>query len=251
MPHGKKVLFPTITLTIAASLSMIVLCICVVIVKPSHTSPSHGADLWGRCTYPSYYYDPNNDYEYTRVYYEDDPIRTVAMSFASIAFSVGTVSMIALWPITCKPYKMIMIRIIGCTVLLAFVCQLLILLMFGTEYCEVFGCTLGWGGALSVVAAALWLIGAVLVWLIPKPINMNESSTAEQRRDDTGMTGSRTSHQAARGTVEITETIKLDGTKVTETVTTGPDGTKTIQKTIETPVDNAGIQQPQNFIAYP
>ncbi len=76
---------------------------------------------------------------------------------------------------------------------------------------------------MSIIAAILWLISAIGVFLIPKPV---ESTP--------------TTRQTAGEMINITETIQLDGTKVTEKVTTSPDGTKTIERTIE----KNGVEQP-------
>jgi hypothetical protein len=64
--------------------------------------------------------------------------------------------MVALWPITCKPYSKKWIRILCSAVVLAFVLQLVAIVV---------GCI---GGRVSVVAAVLYLISAVTIWRIPE-----------------------------------------------------------------------------------
>jgi hypothetical protein len=209
MPHGKVVLFPTIMLTIAAILSMIVLCNCTFVEADSSSYPySYDfAGIWANCVSSSYY---SNNYINSSVH-QDDGARKAAMSFGLIACIVGVTAMIGLWPITCRPYSMMWINIIGATVVLVFCSQLATLSMLGTEYCQAFGCRLGFGGIMSIIASILWLISAIGVFLIPKPV---ESTP--------------TTRQTAGEMINITETIQLDGTKVTEKVTTSPDGTKTL-----------------------
>jgi hypothetical protein len=149
------------------------------------------------------------------------------MSFALLACIVGVTAMVGLWPITCKPYSAVWIHIIGGTAIFAFVSQLVTFSMFGTEYCDYYECRLGWGGIMSIVAAIMWLIGAIGVWMIPKKPLETTTTTSE------AVSGTTT---VPTENVKITETIQADGTKVTEKVTTAPDGTKTIEKTIERPV---------------
>jgi hypothetical protein len=221
MPHGKVVLFPTIMLTIAAILSMLVLCNCR-FVEAGNSSYSYSYDIagiWAGCVSSSYY---SNNYMSFSVH-QNDGARKAAMSFGLIACIVGVTAMIGLWPITCRPYSRMWINIIGVTIILACCSQLATLSMLGTEYCQAFGCRLGWGGIMSIIAAILWLISAIGVFLIPKPV---ESTP--------------TTRQTAGEMINITETIQLDGTKVTEKVTTSPDGTKTIERTIE----KNGVEQP-------
>ena len=227
MPHGKVVLFPTITLTITAILSMIVLCNCQFVEAANSSDSYNYAGIWAGCVYSPYDYSSSNPYSNIGFsVHQDDGARKAAMSFGLIACIVGVTAMIGLWPITCRPYSKIWLKVIGGTVLFAFCSQLATLSMLGTEYCQSFGCRLGWGGIMSIIAAILWLISAIGVFLIPKPM---ESSPA-------------TTRQAAGETINITETIQLDGTKITEKVTTSADGTKTIERTIEK--NATGVEQP-------
>jgi NADH:ubiquinone oxidoreductase subunit 3 (subunit A) len=226
MPHGKIVLFPTIVLSIAATLSMIVLPNCTFVeskiepqLDPGYYYSDYGAGFWPLC-------GPYSSFEQSL--HRDDPNRKVAMSFGLIACIVGVGAMIALWPITCKPYSIGWIRFISATVVFVFASQLATLSMLGTNYCQISGCRLGWGGIMSIIAAILWLIGAVGICMIPKPIEQT---------------------QAQNETTTTTETVLPDGSKVTETVTTSLHGTKTIERTIEKPLDSKdGITSPQGDV---
>jgi len=176
MPHGTIVLFPAITITIAAILSMITLCNCAFVegknfADNEYYSYNYLAGFWPGCVY---FY---GGYGESVVLFQNDPIRKVAMSFGLIACIVGTGAMIALWPITCKPYSKKWIRIISSIIMFAFVSQLITLSMLGTDYCKTFGCRLAWAGIMSIIAAILWLIGAIRVFLIPKPIETSQSSS--------------------------------------------------------------------------
>lgn len=221
MPHGKIVLFPTIMLSIAATLSMITLLNCYFVEGDTNYMY---AGFWPLCSYIPYPASSTLQYRH-----EDDPIRKVAMSFGLIAFIVGTGAMISLWPITCCPYPVVGIRFIGGHVVFVFISQLLTLSMLGTEYCVSFGCRLAWGGVMSIIAAVCCLIGAVGVFIIPKPIEMS------------------TRNNNTNETINITATMQPDGTKVTEKVTTSPDGTKMVERTIESTV---GVEQPQGDLGH-
>lgn len=112
--------------------------------------------------------------------------------------------------------------------------------MFRTEHCNVFvatdfGCTFGWGGASSIVAGTFWLVGAFLVWLVASHANQKEAMSLALQA-----CLSQRGPRAPESAVEITETIKMDGTTVTETITTAPNGTKTIQKTVEMMPEGSG-----------
>jgi len=75
---------------------------------------------------------------------------------------------------------------------------------------------------MSVFAAILWLIGAIGVGVILK--RMNRSDNAHE-------------------TTQTNESIQPDGTKITEKITTSPDGTRTIERTIERAV---GAERPND-----
>lgn len=109
----------------------------------------------------------------------------VAMSFGLIACIVGTAAMAALWPITCCPYGSVWIRCIVGMVDFAFGLQLATFSMFGTEYCNMYECRLGWGGIVSILVAVMWLVGAIGVWMIPKPIERNETTNENVNTTDT------------------------------------------------------------------
>jgi hypothetical protein len=229
MPHGRLVLFPTIILTIAATLSMIVLCNCGFVQAVDTSSYTYSYDdragFWPGCVYSSSY--SSSSFSFSE--YQDDAARKVAMSFGLIACIVGVAAMIALWPITCRPYSKTWVYIIGGTVIFAFVSQLLTFAMFDTKFCQTFGCRIAWAGVMSIIAAILWLVGAIGVFIIPKPL---ETTTYQE-------------NVVTQGTINITETIQPDGTKVTESVTTCADGTKTVERTIERNVNPVvGVEQP-------
>lgn len=95
----------------------------------------------------------------------------------------------------CRPYKVVWIRIISGIVGFACISQPRTLKMFDTKYCHAFGCKLGWGGILSIVTAVIWLIGAVLVLLIPKAVIRNENGAVQV---------------AVKESVQVTETIQAD-----------------------------------------
>jgi len=211
MPHGKVVLFPTMILTTAAILSMITLCSCAVVEAKS--VGYYQAGFWPNCVY---FY---GGYEEPVILFQEDSARKVAMSFGLIACIVGTGAMIALWPITCRPYSKMWIRIISSIVIFAFVSQLITLSLLGTDFCKTFGCRLGWAGVMSIIAAILWLIGAIGVCIIPTPIEISQPTSE---------------------TIQITETMQPDGSKVTEKITTSPNGTKTVERTIRSPLDTRG-----------
>ncbi len=127
--------------------------------------------------------------------------------------------MLALRPITCKPYSKNRIRILCSAVVFAFVSQVVTFAMFGREICKENDCFLGGGGILSIIAAVLYLISAVTVWKIPEPAN---------------------------NAIQVNEMVLPDGTMVTEKTTISPDGTKTIEKTIIILVySRGGIEKPQ------
>jgi hypothetical protein len=71
--------------------------------------------------------------------------------------------MLALRPITCKPYSKNRIRILCSAVVFAFVSQVVTFAMFGREICKENDCFLGGGGIVSIIAAVLYLISAVTV----------------------------------------------------------------------------------------
>jgi len=223
MPHGKIVLFPALILTIAATFSMLTLVNCsfvettIVDDNQSYYPYSESAGFWPDCVYVPYYIDENREIELAL---QDDPGRKVAMSFGLIACMVGTGAMTALWPITCKAYSANWIWIICSIVVAAFFSQLVTFSMFGTDFCKDFGCRLSWGGAMSIIAAILWLVGAIGVWKIPEPVD---------RSDDDNVT------------IQMNESIQPDGTKIIEKITTNINGTKTIERTIERAV---GVERP-------
>jgi hypothetical protein len=78
--------------------------------------------------------------------FQDDPACKLAMSFGLVACIIGVTAMVALWPITCKPYSKKWIRILCTAVLFAFVSQLITFAMFGKEICKENDCVLHWGG---------------------------------------------------------------------------------------------------------
>lgn len=241
MPHGKLVLFPTIMLCIAATLSMITLCNCDFVKPENASSYYYYAGFWGGCVYAPY--SSNMSYSEYQDEHREDSARKVAMSFGLIACIVGTGAMLALWPITCKPYKPCGIHIIGSFVVVACLSQLGTLAMLGTEYCKQssFTCKLGWGGIMSIIAAVMWLISAIGVWVIPKhPIEATMGG---------GGAATASRNQGGKATTMITETIQADGTRVTETVTTHADGTKTTEKVVERSAavptgGDVGVEQP-------
>jgi hypothetical protein len=86
-----------------------------------------------------------------------------------------------------------------------------------------YGLSLGSGGICSVIAAVLWLIGAIGVFRLA-----GVSPTV-----------------GARGTINITETIEPDGKIITEKTTISSDGIKTIERTIEKQSKKVvGVEQP-------
>lgn len=190
MPHGRVVLFPTITLTIASIFSVIVLCNCQVVetaivgrvenynnLYPYSFKDSAG--FWVGCVY--YYPSSTNMPESTT--FQDDRAHKAAMSIGLFACMVGVTAMISLWPITCRPYNEIWISIIGGGVWFSFVAQLATLSMLGTQHCQAYGCRLGWAGIVSIVAAVLWFISAIGVFMIPKFVET--STTTRQATGET------------------------------------------------------------------
>jgi peptidoglycan/LPS O-acetylase OafA/YrhL len=87
----------------------------------------------------------------TGLYFDCDTI-TTGVSFGLAACIVGGITMVALWPITCRPYSKKRIRILCSCIVIAFVLQLVAVVV---------GCV----GAFSIVAAVLYLISAATVWI--------------------------------------------------------------------------------------
>jgi hypothetical protein len=86
-----------------------------------------------------------------------------------------------------------------------------------------YGLSLGSGGIYSVIAAVLWLTGAIGVFGLA-----GVSPTA-----------------GARGTINIIENIEPDGTIITEKTTISSDSIKTIERTIEKQSKKVvGVEQP-------
>eukprot|EP00544_Gedaniella_sp_CCMP2646_P006369 CAMPEP_0202483466 /NCGR_PEP_ID=MMETSP1361-20130828/2707_1 /ASSEMBLY_ACC=CAM_ASM_000849 /TAXON_ID=210615 /ORGANISM="Staurosira complex sp., Strain CCMP2646" /LENGTH=265 /DNA_ID=CAMNT_0049111743 /DNA_START=1635 /DNA_END=2432 /DNA_ORIENTATION=- len=241
MPHGKvKTLFPLITLTIAATVCLIGLFNCNFVQTDVLIVDGWNGPRERNVVAPPP--RPPIDYNYTATVragfwpncgasgdrgaivrdFQDDPARKVAMSFGLVACIIGIAAMAALWPITCKPFSEMWIRILGSAVVLAFVSQLITFAMFGTEICKENGCSLAWGGVFSIIAAVLFLISAVTIWKIPEP-----------SREVVATAG-------ADHSIQVNETELPDGTMVMEKTTINSDGTQTIEKTIIMPTDSGG-----------
>lgn len=91
---------------------------------------------------------------------------------------------------------------------------------------------------MSIIAAILWIIAAIGVVTLPKPLETNERMNRPTRKDANETI-----------TCNIKETVQVDGTKITEMTTTSPDGTKTIERTIEKPSPTnavVGMEQPRS-----
>lgn len=254
MPHGKIILFPTITLTFAFVFSMITLMIPQGFVRvadeQSSSYSSYGAGFWPYGAYGPTITMSNqdeinqDDVDYADDYYPDywyfpsdlhknDPYRKAAMSFGLVASIVGMGTMIGLWPITCHAYNKTARRAILGLVLMTFISQICTFFMFGTEYCNVYDCKIGPGGGISIVASILWLVGLVAVAKIPDAKKNQEQQSVETRAIETAFVAEEGLAATVTKTTTTTQTIRADGSKVTETVVTHPDGSKTVERTVE------------------
>jgi len=229
LPHGKAVFYPAITLTLAAVLSVLPLCSCgMVRLQNDYSSLPFG--FWPNCLYV-YSYGSKTEA------FRDDAARKASMYFAVIAFIAGTSAMIAYWPITCKTYSPRAKWIIFSMVILVFISQLLTLAIFGTDACTLLGCDLAWAGIMSIIAAVLWLIGAIGIALIPiiPKVSHNDNEGVDAAADENVVESTEPLEPSARRTVRKTEMLQPDGTIITETITTDPDGSETITRTIKRP----------------
>lgn len=174
MPHGKMVLFPTFTLSIASVLSLLTLINCDFMEGDSDIADQVGysfsltSGLMPACISVPQYGADGILLDEIADDIRDDPIRIVSLSFALVACILGATMTILLWPITYKLYKTKWITAIAIVVAFCGASQLVTLIMLQSDYCKLFGpCKLSDGGIISMVAAFLWLVGAVGVWAIP------------------------------------------------------------------------------------
>ena len=244
MPNGRIVLFPTITLTFAFTFSMITLMIPRFVVPSGYQGSYYGAGFWpysasgpsilssGQAEVVSYEYSNYFSYEQ----HETDAYRKTAMSLGLVASIFGMGTMIGLWPITCQAYNKTARRTVFLLTFVTFLSQVCTFFMFATEYCDIYTCKVGPGGCISIVASILWLIGLVGVANIPgakskeQQANSNAAIEVAVVAED-----GRAATTCSTRTVTTTEKNCVDGSKVIETVTTHPDGSKTVERTIETP----------------
>ena len=248
MPHGKFVLFPTITLTFAFIFSMITLMIPRFVVPADYQGSFDGAGFWPySANGPSIPYSNQDEviedadqYNYPDSYYfsydqhENDVYRKTAMSFGLVASIVGMGTMIGLWPITCHAYNKTARRTIFLLVFLTLVSQIFTFFMFGTEYCNVYTCKVGPGGGISIVASFLWIAGLIGVAKVPAAKQKQQEANCNSAVETAVVTENRRAATISK-TTTTTETTHADGSKVIETVTTHPDGSKTVERTVETP----------------
>lgn len=102
----------------------------------------------------------------------EDSYWIAAKAFAFGALVLGGASALFLWFSTCFVFSRGTWRWAGYQVLLAFICQLLAFLWFGTAMCQVEEnkCDLFYGSKADIGAAVLWFVAALMVFCrYPKP----------------------------------------------------------------------------------
>lgn len=102
----------------------------------------------------------------------EDPFWKAAKGFAFGALVLGGASSLFLWFSTCFVFSRGTWRWAGYQVVLAFICQTLAFLWFGTAICkdEENTCDLFYGSKADIAASAFWLASAILILSrYPKP----------------------------------------------------------------------------------
>lgn len=100
--------------------------------------------------------------------------------------------------------------------------------IFGSQSCRS-GCSFHNGSICAVFAVIGYLIAAIILFSAPSGEFGKKKENASPSAAATGAAS------AAAPTVVIEKTVRDDGTIVTKTTTTNPDGSKTIEESVESP----------------
>ena len=119
----------------------------------------YNVGIWG--AYP---------YHYTYIEIEPDGKVITGRFGACMVTIVGFAVMVALWVMSCRPFKKWAIVLLSSILFLCSIFQILPLLLLASDYC-VLGCTMASGSIYIIIVAMFWLVNSVIVAFMHKKRN--------------------------------------------------------------------------------
>lgn len=223
MPHGDLTLWAGVLGTFGFILSNAALGTCRYFIRTSTaTNNTHGIGLysWEQYDVASGYYLCYTTYAQTRGI---DTAWTAARAMAGIAAVAGLFCMIMVWCAMCFVYPPKVWKLVALGYLLASATAISTLSFYASWACEN-GCKFSAGASCAVISFVLYALCAGVCFKMPP---------AKPEDDDLPVVA------AAPGTITTTEIIKPDGTRIVEKVTVNADGSRTVERTTESPTDPA------------
>jgi len=141
------------------------------------------------------------------------------------AWMVGFVMVVVVWSVApCVVSSRAGWRIIGGMFFLLGVLQLFTLLLLASDVCQITGCKLNNGGVVSIFSFLFWWASAGTCFMVPEPREEPGLPRVAPPRPVAELVPT-ASVMAAETT---TQRVEVDGSIVTETIKTNPDGSFTV-----------------------
>jgi len=162
-----------------------------------------------------------------------------AKAFAITATALGGIVLVFVWTTTCIAYPTRFWTYVAGIFGFCGLCALLTLLFFGSSVCsgpDATGCGFGKGAAAAIVGGISWFISAWFAFST-SPYKAEQltaaccccPTTTSGTGADPSVYAPLPTKEPAKTEVSIVETVKSDGTIVTEKTTTFPNGAKSVE----------------------